>query len=138
MDNRISYSSIARNTTKKIFFEKFIKSLKNNLDKYFGEEEKKRVIEALNTGRIEILNVENFLLSPWNTSDRTLSIYKEAKSADEFFYKSLSHFKKLAESGNSHIEVREFMIAFSDMVRVRKFNLSSEEMENYSRILYTP
>lgn len=129
-----TYGSLSRNETKKAFFENFIKALKNGLIKYFGEEESKRVLEALSTERIEILNIENFLYSPWNTSDRTIEIYKDSKSADEFFYKSLTHFKKLAESGNSHIEIREFIIAFVDMLKIRKFNCSAEEIENYVKI----
>ena len=131
-----SYSTIAQEDTKKAFFEKFIRVLKKNIARYFGDEESKRIIEALNTGRIEIIGVENFLFSPQNVNDGTLEIYKESQSADEFFYKSLMHFKKLAEKGSSHIEIREFIVAFIDMIKVSKFNLTPEEVKNYIKIFF--
>ena len=136
MGNNKSYGGIAREEVPKLFFEKFIKILEKNLKGYLGEEESNRVLEALTTERIEIINMENFLYGAFDINDRTIDIYKEHDSAENFFYKSIVYFKRQAERGSSHIIVREFFFAFIDMIK--KCKLTKEQIESYLKtLLYT-
>lgn len=133
MGNDKNYGRLSREEVPKIFFEKFVKATKRQLTKYFGEDESNRVIEALSTGRIEIVSMENFWYGTLNVNDRTLDIYNKHYSADDFFYKGIAYFKEQAENGNSHIEVREFFFAFVDMIK--KCRLTPEQVKSYVKTL---
>ena len=135
-NNYKSYGTIARNETSRAFFEQFVHAIKTRLTRYFGEEESNRVMEALGTGRIEIVGMENFLYSTSNISDETLELYVNSESADDFFYRGLSYFKEQAEQGCSHIEIREFLLALADTMKPTRYNVSKEQMTEYLKILF--
>lgn len=132
----LNYGEISRSETSKIFFERFLKVLKERLEKFFGADESKRVLEAFGTGRVNIIGLENFLHPAFDINDKTLEIYNNCTSADEFFYKGLMYLKRQAETGNSHIVIREFILALIDMTKKSKYNISQEEMEPYIKTLF--
>ena len=132
----LNYGEILRGETSKIFFERFLKVLTEKLEKFFGEYESKRILEAFGTGRINIIGLENFLHPDFEVNDKSLEIYRSCNSADEFFYKGLMYLKKQAETGNSHIVVREFILALMDMTKKSKYNISQEEIGTYIKTLF--
>lgn len=130
-----NYYSILHKETAQIFFDRFIGVLSKNLEKFFGEEEARRVLECLGTKKLRIISPENFLYSPLDISDNSLELYNTCNSIDEFFYKSLMNFKKRAESGETDIEVREFFFAFIDYISTRKKEVLEEDINKYTKML---
>lgn len=130
-----NYYSILHKETAQIFFDRFIGVLNKNLEKFYGEEEARRVLTCLGTKKLRIISPENFLYSPLNISDNSLELYNTCKSMDEFFYKSLMNFKKRAEGGETDIEVREFFFALIDYISTHKDTILEEDINKYTKTL---
>lgn len=136
-DKETTYNSIIKEKINRAFFERLISSIENNVSKYFGKEEAKKVINTLYEGKIKIENPENFLFSEENLRDSSLEFLTETSSFDEFFYNSILKFKERAELGESEIEVREFLIGLVHLTTQNPNKINKEFLNKYMKIMLT-
>lgn len=133
----VTYSSIANKEVSKIFFERFLGTIKKHMTNFFGEVETTRVLRQLGTGQLRIKSPENFLYSSFDINDKSINIYNEATSVDDFFYKSLIYFKGRAETGETDIEIREFFFALIDLISANSTITLNNDINKYIKMFVT-
>ena len=119
-NKEIWYKSLIDGQSKAEYYRHFIRKLNNITTEYFGEDETRRVLKAIESQRVEVPGIESFLFNHKDISDPSLSLYNTCKSIEEYVARSIVYFKQRAETGETDIHIKEFFIVLTDFLSTEK------------------
>lgn len=110
---------------------KLAKFLNKRARSIIGEDVTQKIFDALKRGRLEIKNPENFGSVAFQGGDPSLEIYKESRTFQEFFFKTIDHFQEMEASGCCEVRVREFFLVLADAISEKNKILTKDILKSY-------
>ena len=110
------YRKLIEGKSKADYYRHFIKKVNDLTTEYFGEDESLRVLKGIESHKLQIVGIEAFLFDYNDISDPSLTLYNECKTVDELLVKSIAHFKRRGEMGETDISIQHFFLALSDLI----------------------
>ena len=93
-NKEIWYKSLIDGQSKAEYYRHFIRKLNNITTEYFGEDETRRVLKAIESQRVKVPGIESFLFNHKDIRDPSLSLYNTCKSIEEYVARSIVYFKQ--------------------------------------------
>ena len=113
----LNYSSIVRNEGEKVFFKEFFEEVFQNLKKFYGEEEAKKVLKALKKKEVVIRNIETFCTPKKVPFEPSNQCYLESLDLLSFMQKVILACREVENTGASYITLTSFFIQAYGIIR---------------------